>query len=520
MLKKPFETVWNQLRAKKAQLPSYLDDVRLRNMRGIRDLRVSFPYPVTVLAGPNSCGKSTVLFACGCLYVSPADQRDVARRYPSDLFPRFSSIQADVPSDTLAATSFEFSYVDADIRQRMRWSRGAKGKWNKSFFGMKNASQPTRQVYIRTLASLTNPAEVRSLLQMGRQTLENTEVSAGLLAFAHRILPRRYASLVRLASFRKDLLFARLEDGVSYSEFHMSSGERAILRLSREISSLQNAMVLIDEVDVGLHPFTQQQLMLELQRLALRQNLQMIVTTHSPIILESVPVEGRVFFERVGDNVVQRETLRDVLQRALYGRPLEQLSVLCEDGVAKAIVQGVMDVLAPKVGLGAGDLDMGHDTGKDEFAQHVRTLAKFHQLDGFLFVLDGDARHSEQDVRKAALDANQAVRLFFLPGEDAPEQWVWDRLTTRTAFYAAELGVEESVLKGELDLLGRSFESSTDRKSEIAKQRLGVLLEGLGRDVEDVCRRVARIEAEAESGALVEFRDMLDDAVRDWRSKV
>jgi len=54
----------------------------------------------------------------------------------------------------------------------------------------------------------------------------------------------------------------------NYSEFHMASGERAVLRLSIDISNLENALVLIDEVEAGLHPNIQRLLMLELQRLA------------------------------------------------------------------------------------------------------------------------------------------------------------------------------------------------------------------------------------------------------------
>jgi len=73
-------------------------------------------------------------------------------------------------------------------------------------------------------------------------------------------------------------------------------------------------------------------------------------------------------------------------------------------------------------------------------------------------------------------------------------------------------------LRQELDQLARSFEASTDRPSEIAKNRLSVLIEGLGRDVESVCRIVACAEASGPSGSLVEFRDRLHDAVRDWRT--
>ena len=46
----------------------FLDDVRLKGLRGIRNLRVAFDYPVSVIAGPNGGGKSTVLFACAAAY--------------------------------------------------------------------------------------------------------------------------------------------------------------------------------------------------------------------------------------------------------------------------------------------------------------------------------------------------------------------------------------------------------------------------------------------------------------------
>jgi predicted ATPase len=517
MLKRQLEKIWDQLRVKKSQLSCYLDDVRIQNLRGIRDIKVAFPYPVTVLAGPNACGKSTVLFATACLYNSQTDNKGI-RRYPSDLFPSFHSSQQGLPNDALMETILEYSYLQQGDRQQMRWRRGSKGKWNKSFFGRQKVSQPHRMVYIRTLASLTNPAEVRSILQLGRQHVEPQALSAALLAFAHRILPRRYSNLIALGITRKDLLFAELENHTKYSEFHMASGERAILRLSRDISELRDALVLIDEVEAGLHPFTQQQLMLELQRLALRQNLQIIVATHSPIILDSVPPEGRIFLERTEDNVVLRETFRDVLQRAMYGRPLERLNVLCEDRVGKAIVQGVMDVLGPELNLSSGDLDIGHNTGKDEFAQHVRTLARFHQLDSFVFVLDGDAHDVESDVKTAGRDAGQSVRLFFLPGTDSPEQWLWKSLSKQSEQYAEKLGTSSDVLRHEMEQLERVFEATTDKVSEVSKNRLYVLLEGLGREIEDVCRIVARDEASNPRGSLIEFKTNLNDAIRDWRT--
>ena len=286
--------VWNALRASAGQRDEALVEVRITNLRGIENLRFPFDYPVTVLAGPNGSGKSTVLFACACAYRVPG--RNVNDFAPSRLFPNFTSRQPDVRSDSAQQTELEFHYLHQGERRFMTWRRGKS--WSRKGDGN---SPPERQVYLRTLANLTSPAEVRSILQLGRKEVRAETISPDLLLFAHRVLPWRYQTLDLISGqSQRDLLFAEIDDadGTRYSEFHMSSGERTMVRISKDISRLENALVLIDEVDTGLHPYTQQQAMLELQRSALRQRLQVIVASHSPVVLDSVPAEGRIFLDR------------------------------------------------------------------------------------------------------------------------------------------------------------------------------------------------------------------------------
>ena len=272
MLKKHFEQVWNQLRSKRPQMRNYLERVRIEGLRGIKDLKVVFQYPVSVLAGPNASGKTTVLFALACAY---RKQGDFPGRYPSEVFPGLRRQKPEDVQDRLGTVALDFTMIEDGNSIEMRWRHGQK--WNRSFFGRKHARQPVRPVYLRTMANLTNPSEVRRFLQMGRRALKDDKVPAELLVFAHRILQFRYSAIRVLTcdAQEHDLLFAIREEpgNLCYSEFQMSAGERAVLRLSRDISRLRDALVLIDELEAGLHPFTQQQLMLELQRLALRNDL-------------------------------------------------------------------------------------------------------------------------------------------------------------------------------------------------------------------------------------------------------
>jgi hypothetical protein len=314
----------------------------------------------------------------------------------------------------------------------------------------------------------------------------------------------------------KDLLFADREDSqAAYSEFHMSAGERALLRISKDISRLKGALVLIDEVEAGLHPYTQQQFMLELQRLALRNDLQIIVTSHSPVVLESVPTEGRVFLERTRDNVIVQPAFRDVFQRAFYGRPQDKLSVLCEDDVGEALILGVMDRLNPLMQLTPDDITVGRDTGKDQFAQHIHTLGKFKLLDEFVFVLDGDARPVEAAMLDAAMTYNRTIRPLFLPGNGPPETWIYSELESDTQRYAEDLGVMN--LETTLKQLRQQFDNASDKPTNVAKARFATLADTLGRTSVDIARRVGRIASE--KGDLKVFADELMQSVADWRSR-
>lgn len=54
--------LWHNLQGKKPYMPHFLTEIQITGIRGIRDLRVVFDYPVSVIAGSNASGKSTVLF--------------------------------------------------------------------------------------------------------------------------------------------------------------------------------------------------------------------------------------------------------------------------------------------------------------------------------------------------------------------------------------------------------------------------------------------------------------------------
>ena len=509
MILRNLEQIHQQLRAKKSNI--FLDALNIRNFRGIQDLTISFKFPVCVLAGANACGKTTVLFACSCAYKVPgAGIKDFV---PTTLFPNLTVKGNPTISDVEDATVFEYYYTQNGKKSNMRWSKGKS--WNKS-----GGQQPERMLYLRTLANLTSPSEVRSVLQIGQGVFNTETLTSDLIAFAQRILPFNYAKITILKKGKKTLMIAtREEENGQYSEFHMSSGERAILHISRDLSNLKDAIVLIDEIEAGLHPFTQQQIMLELQRLALRNDLQIIVTSHSPVILDCVPIEARIFLERTANNVIQKDPYKDIIQKAFYGQSLEKISVLCEDDIAESFLFGVMDNLNIKLGLEPDDMKIGRDTGKNEFKQHIEAIGKFQQLDDFIFVLDRDAKNMEGELIKHADDKfKKTIKPLFLPG-DVPEMWAWKILKKYTLEYAKLLGLQDADLKRHISDADNIFDGAADKLTSIAKNKFYSFCERINRETHELMRFIARHETERGIDDIKIFSDEFEMLIKAWQSR-
>lgn len=295
MIERRLAELWESLQGKKPHLSHFLSGIYLDGLRGLDNLRVLFDYPVSVIAGGNATGKSTILFATACAYKVPGAK--VKEFVPSTLFPDYRP-KLGRHQDIHQTATIDFYYQTPEGEASMRWRR-AKG-WNRSFFGRQNASQPERQIYLRTLSNLKNPSERRGVLSRSRLEfeLQKTPTTASQIEFALQILRSRYPEVVNLSRGVRSLLCDPQEDGTVYPELKTADNEHAILQLSKEITQLEGALILIDDVETKVHPQLHQLFMLHLQQLALRNNLQIILTSHSPIILDSVPLNGRIFLER------------------------------------------------------------------------------------------------------------------------------------------------------------------------------------------------------------------------------
>ncbi|QBG48682.1 ATP-binding protein [Verrucomicrobia bacterium S94] len=79
------------------------------------------------------------------------------------------------------------------------------------------------------------------------------------------------------------------------SQFHQGAGEDATLDLFQLFETLPNhSLLIIDEVEASLHPKAQRRLTKYLLSLSRLKRIQVVLSTHSPYVLEELPSEARI----------------------------------------------------------------------------------------------------------------------------------------------------------------------------------------------------------------------------------
>ena len=236
------------------------------------------------------------------------------------------------------------------------------------------------------------------------------------------------------------------------------------------------------------------------------------------MVLDSVPPEARLFLDRDGDQVCLREPYKDIIQKSLYGQAQQRVSLLCEDEVAEALVRGVLEYIGPEIDLLQGDVEVGRDTGKDQYPAHLETLARFKRLHDVVFVLDGDGREVKSILESRAERYGQLARVLLLPGNGTPEAWCWDRLSCRSDFYSSLLGVNAVDLVKRMQDTDNLYANASDKPASIAKARFYSICDFFSKTPVEMARLIGRQEAESRSGEIQEFVSGLKDAILAWRS--
>ena len=149
---------------------------------------------------------------------------------------------------------------------------------------------------------------------------------------------------------------------------------------------------------------------------------------------------------------------------------------------------------------------------------HARALAKFGQIQGTVFILDGNQRGSEVEGKiQDAAGHGANISILFLPGSGAPENWVLEKLHQHLEIHASRLEIDPGDLSDLMNRLDAIYDSASDSPSEISKNKFRSLSDSLHRDPSEICRIVARLEADRQASDIQPLVGDLRGILRQWR---
>lgn len=406
------------------------------SLRGLYPFQIEFEYPISAILGKNGSGKSTLLAMACCAYhngkngYTPSDRNKNYYTF-SDFF-----IQT---ADEVKVEGLNIYYKICHERWRdpekktlyagMGYQRRYKnkgGKWNKY------EKRVSRNVVFLGIQRIVPPSERKTEKNYsGRFQSVNfpQETKEKILKIASTILGKTYTSLdIRTVDKRR--LFVVDRKNKHYSGFNMGAGENAIFSLLIELFAAgKNALIVVDEIELGLHEEAQRKFILELKKLCKELHCQIICSTHSSTILDLIPPEGRFYIETHDEKTeIYKGISTGFAMNRLSGGMRKEATVYTEDLVGQAVIEGCLpQALRERISI----LPIGSDQ-----AVLKQLSAKYREKNQkCIAFLDGDKRHLNALAKKQVINHLEArvgsdfddwisKRLCYLPGDVWPEKYL------------------------------------------------------------------------------------------------
>jgi predicted ATPase len=405
-------------------------------LRGLSGLDVTFNYPITAIAGKNGAGKSTILALACCAYHNNKDGFKLPKRnntyytfsdffiqHADEISPEGIKIQYYIAYDKWRKSSSMPTGAGIGMQRR---SKKKGGKWNNYdervnrnviFLGIERIVPHSERSQSRSYYRAFHDRELRGWE-------EKVKEDVGF------ILDRQYDKF-RYVEYSKYNLPIVKVGSIIYSGFNMGAGENTLFEIFSTIRSCgQGSLLVLDEIELGLHAEAQFRLIKRLKEVCYQTHTQVICTTHSREIFDSLPPYARIFIEKIGDKIKITEGISSDLAFAKLAatNSSNEVEILVEDDIAKAILTLALPIgIRSRVVINiAGSVNRLTRRLADAYVQ-VKTRP-------FMAIFDGDQRSkSSENIKYAETMVESHGEDFpawldshidYLPGDTWPEAWL------------------------------------------------------------------------------------------------
>ena len=398
-------------------------------------------FPITAVAGANGSGKSTLLALAACAYHNTkSGYKGAGRKNSYYTFSDFFIQSSDELPPQGIVINHHISYnnwrnSNPCIAHQSR-KKSVGGKWNNydtrvnrnvAYFGVSRVvphfERSTHKSYRSRFKAVGLDEDIRNKIAL----------------IAGRIIGKKYDNFENHKHSKYSLPKVS-SNNLRYSGFNMGAGESAVFEILTTLFAIgKGALLIIDEIELGLHEKAQYRFIEELKKICLELKCQVICSTHSYAILYSLPPEARVFIE---SGVKSTQIIHGISPEYACGKmgrkDTQELDVFVEDGVSKKIIEEWLpNDVRKRINI--------NPIGSHAAVIKVLATRNLENINNCLGVLDGDQSPDKSKALKtlvnnteASTDAIKASvkewgqkRLTYLPSAIPPEKWLIETLNDK-----------------------------------------------------------------------------------------
>lgn len=405
-------------------------------LRSLSSFKIQLDYPLVAIAGRNGSGKSTLLAMIACAYHSVDDKHLLTgKRKPYYTFADFFIQHSDeVPQEGITI-GYEIAYnnwkpsktlPEGKGRGRQLRTKKKGGKWNNYD---KRVNRQVIFLGIERIVPHSEKSQSKSYAKLFIFNGDELGCENEIKESVGYILNKRYDDFKYVSHSRYRLPIVTYE-GKTISGFNMGAGENALFEIfSMLYSAKPGALIIIDEIELGLHAEAQVKLLERLKIASLKRKLQIIFTTHSDIIFGCIPNDARIYIENINSKtVVNTEISPEYAFGKLSSENSQELDVLVEDVVAAKLLSSILPSNI------RSRLQIEVIGSASSLSRQMAAIFQRGIKNKVITIFDGDQKRLYKDNLKCAhslLEKNHgeftewfSENINYMPGDEWPEKWI------------------------------------------------------------------------------------------------
>ncbi|WP_124643367.1 ATP-dependent nuclease [Amniculibacterium aquaticum] len=310
----------------------------INKIKSVDSLTIEMPVDkgLYALTGQNGAGKSTVATCASSVF--------------------FNMTMKDYFGETSPDSKIEFEYNGAKKIYHKEYGKWVskkigyielKGFYEGSLiFGnrFRNTSYNNLRKLDRISSSLLRPASdfIRENLGLILHNNKN---------FYEKLFSVNPSSIRHIGNFYGDIFYYEIK-GKIVSQFHMSTGENLLISILNSLN-IRNSdrstinipcILLLDEIELALHPSSLKRLVTFLKEISNRYNYAVYFSTHSLELISSIKPDNIYFLDRHSDHSLEliNPCYPAYATRMLYDHTGYDYIILVEDDLAREIIKRLL----------------------------------------------------------------------------------------------------------------------------------------------------------------------------------